>query len=178
MVYAENPWNTLLGALSLLDSVEKMEGRVRLQKMVYLLKCNGEPLFEDAQFRYRHFGPFSDDLASQVERAVEAGFIEEKVDKWGDGPYEVAYKYGLTPNGKIYRQGSHGLRPESVTLASDLMDEHWRTLELGATAAFLYEQREVPSESAIERAIELKLKCAPYRKRAEEIFRRVCRLAK
>jgi uncharacterized protein YwgA len=58
-------------------------GRTRLQKVAYLTQLAG--LGGDFAFEYRHYGPFSEDLASGMEIASGLGLVREEENRavWG-----------------------------------------------------------------------------------------------
>ena len=63
-------------------------GRTRLQKIAYLLKLSG--CDESFEFEYKHYGPFSRDVAQATDFASLAGvlFEEAKPTSWG-GTYSI-----------------------------------------------------------------------------------------
>ena len=66
-------------------------GKIRLQKMVYLLDQLGAN--SDLSFEYHHYGPYSDDLADAVEDDVIFGNIqEEQKRRLSDGVPYVVYR--------------------------------------------------------------------------------------
>lgn len=58
-------------------------GRTRLQKVAYLLELAG--LGHGFSFEYRHYGPYSEDLALASRNADLLGFLEEeeRPTSWG-----------------------------------------------------------------------------------------------
>src|SRR6516162_1905831 len=64
-------------------------GRVRLQKMFYLLDRIG--LGSELDYEYHYYGPYSAELTEQIKDAVAFGFIEETpARRASDGvPYSV-----------------------------------------------------------------------------------------
>ena len=66
-----------------------MYGRVRLQKMFYLLDRIG--LGSELDYEYHYYGPYSAELTEQIKDAVAFGFIEETpARRASDGvPYSV-----------------------------------------------------------------------------------------
>ena len=52
-------------------------GKVRLQKLVYLLEQLG--LISGYSFEYRHYGPYSEELADQVEDDVVFGRLTASI---------------------------------------------------------------------------------------------------
>src|SRR3546814_13860554 len=65
------------------DAGGELVGRTRLQKVAYLTQLAG--FADDFQFDYRHFGPFSEELAEAMEIAAGLRFVveEERHTEWG-----------------------------------------------------------------------------------------------
>lgn len=141
-------------------------GRIRLQKMVYLLDQLG--MNSGYSFDYHHYGPYSSDLASDVD--IEAAFGSLKEDtrrRMSDGvPYSVFSYPGQSDVGD--RVGD--LAMNAVREACNKMGQYSATvLELAATINWLskFEKLEdwrkelivrkssKASESRIEEAMEL-----------------------
>lgn len=106
----------------------KLVGRTRLQKISYLMQLAGYP--GGFEFEYRHYGPFSEDLAEAIEIASGLGLVEEEVRRaeWG-GKYSVYRATDRTPLSE-----DNGRARFAATAAEIGAIE----LELAATAAFLY----------------------------------------
>lgn len=68
-----------LAVARLVGSLEKIEGRKRLQKIVHLLKSKGYPEF-DQEFSLHYYGPFSRQLAAQIDFLRQIELIEELED--------------------------------------------------------------------------------------------------
>lgn len=109
------------------DAGGELVGRTRLQKVAFLLSLAE---FDDSfTFEYRHYGPFSEDLADAIEIASILGPIheEERVADWG-GRYSV---YTLTQEvAPPDEQRSAFVRKAKEINAVEL--------ELAATAAYLF----------------------------------------
>lgn len=110
------------------DAGGSLVGRTRLQKVAYLAQLAG--FGEEFDFEYRHYGPFSEDLARGIEIASGLGLVaeEERRADWG-GKYSVYRATNHTPLG-IDPRRERFLRAAKETDAVEL--------ELAATAAFLY----------------------------------------
>ena len=112
------------------DAGGELVGRTRLQKVVYLSQLAG---FEkDFDFEYRHYGPFSADLADAMEIATGLRLAkeEEHTTDWG-GWYS------------IFKTGDLGLI--DIPIDAQRVDFLVETsgidaieLELAATAAFFF----------------------------------------
>ena len=108
------------------DADGRVVGRTRLQKIGYLLSACG--LEDTFTFHYKHYGPFSRELAEAVSFAELAGIVTEtsKEASWG-GNYSIFDLVGeATPSTSVKSQ----LIQEACSVNSVV-------LELAATAAFL-----------------------------------------
>jgi hypothetical protein len=116
----------LIAARLVRDAGGQLVGRTRLQKVAYLTQLAG--FADDFQFEYRHYGPFSDDLAQGMEIASAFGDVveEERRADWG-GRYSIYRIQGAaTP--------PDDPRAAFVRRAAQIGAIE---LELAATAAFL-----------------------------------------
>jgi hypothetical protein len=70
------------------DTGGRLVGRTKLQKVAYLLELAG--LGAGFQFEYRHYGPYSEDLADAMQLAVAFDLVSEEERKadWG-GTYSI-----------------------------------------------------------------------------------------
>jgi uncharacterized protein len=108
------------------DAGGRIVGRTRLQKISYLLELSG--LGEGFNFSYRHYGPYSEDLARSADYAVSLGIIkeEEQPASWG-GVYSI---YSASMAQPVNESSRSKLIQEAAS--ADSIE-----LELAATAAFL-----------------------------------------
>ena len=109
------------------DAGGRIVGRTRLQKIAYLLELAGAG--SGFPFEYRHYGPYSEALASAAKIAAMFGKVEEeeRPASWG-GSYSI-----FTASSSR----SHDEVPGRVALAREAVDADPIELELAATAAFL-----------------------------------------
>ena len=109
------------------DAGGKVIGRTRLQKIAYLLEVTS--LGEGFSFEYRHYGPYSEQLADAVSTASVFGVIkeEERPTNWG-GSYSIFTCSLVTPTNE------NSLRSQLISTASNADPI---ALELAATAIFL-----------------------------------------
>jgi len=112
----------------------KVDGRKKLQKMVYLAQQLGWRFTED--FKYHLYGPFSEQLANEIEEMKAFGFVTEnrRVGR---------YSCSLTQQGEAlidkYPDSSGSAWFKSFV--ADLNKHDARTLELMATVLFLVKCR-------------------------------------
>lgn len=147
------------------DAGGKIVGRTRLQKIAYLLELSG--LGDGFDFEYKHYGPFSEDLAIAVRNAGLLGFVheEERPTSW-DGFYSIFTADGVSEN---------ELRDRRNILARTAAAADPVELELAATAAFL--ASEGKSEPWLEVAKRKPEKSDGRRLRsAKDLYRRLCEL--
>jgi hypothetical protein len=111
------------------DAGGEIVGRTKLQKTFYLLTLAG---FE-GQFRfgYKHYGPFSEELAEAADLAAAFDVISElqKPASWG-GTYSV---YSAAP-------GELSAQPDRLRLTQEAARADAVLLELAATAAYLAQE--------------------------------------
>lgn len=119
----------------------RVVGRTRLQKIAYLLELGG--LGDGFSFEYRHYGPYSDDLAAAARKAGLLGLIDEEENPavWG-GFYSVF---------STDRAADDNVPPARAELARAAANADPIELELAATAAFLASESETPWEETAER---------------------------
>jgi uncharacterized protein YwgA len=143
----------------------RLVGRTRLQKVAYLTQLAGYA--KVFPFSYRHYGPYSEELAVGMEIARAVGLVqeEEKRAEWG-GRYSIYRVTDQTPAAED--QG----RARFVTEAAKIGAIE---LELAATAAFLYADEgikddpwEATAQLKPEKAAEGRLESA---KRAYHVLR-------
>jgi uncharacterized protein len=109
------------------DAGGKIVGRTRLQKIAYLLELAG--VGSGFSFEYRHYGPYSEELASAARMAAVIGLIEEeeRPASWG-GSYSVF---------TVKASRRNATHPSRIALAREAEAADPIELELAATAAFL-----------------------------------------
>lgn len=109
------------------DAGGHIVGRTRLQKIAYILEAAG--LGAGFPFRYKHYGPYSEQLADAAQTARIVGMLREQetLATWG-GLYSTYYS--LLP--QDFRGPDARRR-----VAQELVNADAVELELAATALFL-----------------------------------------
>lgn len=80
---------------------EKLTGKVRLQKVFYFLEQLG--LRSGFDYEYRHYGPFSAELAETTEIAKALGLIEESLEfRTSDGARYSVFRTSASPSAEAY----------------------------------------------------------------------------
>jgi uncharacterized protein YwgA len=105
----------------------QLVGRTRLQKVAYLTQLAG--FGTTFPFSYRHYGPYSEELATGMELARAMGFVEEdeKRAEWG-GRYSIYRTTDRTPP---------AVDQDRARFVAEVSKIGAIELELAATAAFL-----------------------------------------
>lgn len=150
-----------------------VKGRIRVQKLAYLIKRLGDTDLTAADFTYHHYGPYSREVSGALQDAVVFGLLSEHVEHFSQG--SVHYSYALTREGEQWaEQTDAGRTPIHKRAMEFLKGAHWRALELGATVAYLQDREGVRDrDEAFERALELKPNCQRYRKEATDILKKL-----
>ncbi len=125
------------------DAGGQIVGRTKLQKIAFLLELTG--LGDGFRFEYRHYGPYSEDLANAINVAGAFGLVdeEERPATWG-GMYSI---YSATPDAGLRAKGQRSDFAEKAAQFGSI------ELELAATAAYLYaiENHSDPWEETVRR---------------------------
>lgn len=109
------------------DAGGRIVGRTRLQKVAYLLSITG--LENGLPFAYKHYGPYSEDLATAARDADLLGLLSETEQQASWGGIYSTYVVSVQPDANIHPARS---RLATEAAAADAVE-----LELAATAAFL-----------------------------------------
>jgi len=130
-----------------IDACEGIDGRVKMQKIIYLLRAMGYSLpFDD--FTIRQHGPFSRAVACCTDVLKEAVFVEEdreRLDETAGGKPVFQYNYTIRKEiAPLVREHFEVRGPDAAPpldeVATFLKQQHRAVLEVAATRLFL--QRE------------------------------------
>ena len=112
------------------DAGGELIGRTRLQKTTYLTQLAG--FSKDFVFGYKHYGPYSEELAEAIEIAAGLSIVneDERRADWG-GRYSI-YRFG---GEELVDCPENADRQSFIRAAARIGSIE---LELAATAAFLY----------------------------------------
>ena len=139
------------GAFYILEIMEKLstiEGRKKLQKMVYLLESSENEI--PFKYSYHHYGPYSAQLQEEVDFLVGQFFLQE-IRQNGK------YIYKITDRGREFKKELEGINDISLSdeLLYRLNSKNSQFLEVVSTYAFLIEAGYEKS-NAREKTLELK----------------------
>jgi uncharacterized protein YwgA len=109
------------------DAGGQIVGRTRLQKIAFVLEAAG--LGSGFPFRYKHYGPYSEQLTAASQRARVLGVMREieSVAAWG----------GVYSTFTATMPQDSNLDPARRRLAQEMVNADAVELELAATALFL-----------------------------------------
>lgn len=129
--------------VELLRIAGKIEGRKKLQKMVYILKNLGANFKEDFYFHY--YGPYSDVLTIELEELKLINVVKEDVKEYDN--YFPTYTYELN----IDDVGVKGDLENYKEVIHRLNRENSRFLELVATIMYFKEEKKYEKEDIIRK---------------------------
>jgi hypothetical protein len=124
------------------DAGGRVVGRTRLQKMAFILEAGG--LGSGFPFKYKHYGPYSEELSNASRTAAILGLLNETESpaSWG-GSFSI-FEVSLPPDPNIAESRR---RIAQETVRADAVE-----LELAATALFLFLARIGTSDAWSETA--------------------------
>lgn len=143
------------------DAGGRIVGRTKLQKVSFFLEM--AKLGDGFNFKYKHYGPFSEELATATEDAVALRDISEKVypASWGGFYSDFSLATPEAPDGPL----------ERLNLAKTAAESDSVELELAATALFLSNEFKDPWAETARRKPE---KADGNRlSKAKELYRRL-----
>ncbi len=119
-----NNFKEILALIKLADN--KIEGRIKFQKSVYILKNHGVNFTE--KFTYHYFGPYSFDLQLEIEELIYQGRVKEE----SSNPY--IYKI----DEEFIDEIDENILKDKEKLIRHLVKQDASDLELLATIYYLF----------------------------------------
>lgn len=145
-----------------------LEGRLRVQKLMYLLQRKGVRALEPVFFEYHRYGPFSTEVVDMLNEGVRSRIVEEHRES--DGDWEK-YTYRPEINASRY---ANKVDSQTRAVVAEVLDAcrgaHWRTLELAATSDFLRRADDLDWNAAVEAALTRKPACKPWEREARRLL--------
>lgn len=148
--------------LDVIDGLDSIKGRKKLQKVVYLMELKGADI--PYKYNYHHYGPYSPQLQEEINFLVRQNFLTESKENG-------TYVYSITELGREFKKT---IKDETDTLAmkellDDLNSKSPQFLELVSTYAFLLEGG-YDKIKAREKTLELKPHLGAEMDKAIEFF--------
>jgi len=138
--------------VAVVQRCRRLHSRLKVQKIFYILKSLGYPVPE--RFEYRHYGPYSDDLAADLRSAVNAAYLKEEltqVEVEEDEEPHRRYDYSAGQRGSDFITHQFASDPtlaaiadEMARVAEELNASRPLQLELVATLMFLQDENVRP----------------------------------
>jgi uncharacterized protein YwgA len=138
-----------------------LQGRVRIQKIMYLLRRSHPPLLEGVNFFYHHYGPFSSEVANSVSSALSWRVLEQRIESFDEEMQRYEYRRG-TGAASSAEPLDDTSRQIVTRLVNLVQNQHWRTLELAATVDFLEQSEQLSRAHALAKALQLKPACEHF----------------
>lgn len=117
--------------LMLTDTLKKVNGRTRFQKLMFLVQKKTESQkIEGLDFKYEIYlyGPFSRELSSAIDDLVDKGYLEEQKTETNLG--YTKYVYRLTGKGRkllAFAEGRKLLSASVQHAISEVVDDYGET---------------------------------------------------
>ena len=109
------------------EIAKKVEGRIKLQKVIYILQTKGLVNFE-LDYKYALYGPYSQDLQLQIDYLTIIGFLKETGKT--NYTYEVNNKFPIPINVEDDIN-------ENKSFIEELLNKESQLLELTSTIYYL-----------------------------------------
>ncbi|PIC64728.1 hypothetical protein CSV79_05035 [Sporosarcina sp. P13] len=129
----------------------EVNGRKKMQKMVYILKKMNFPFVE--KYELHMYGPYSEELTLRVEELCEMGFLAERFED--KGSYKQ-YCYQVTDEGSMFLNTAEEPRTQLSDCIERLNSKSSRFLELVSTLLF-FDQLDKEQQIAKVRIVKNKL---------------------
>ncbi len=110
----------------ILSLADKIEGRTRMQKIVFLIQQKIKNKNIDYEFKPFDFGPFSDVLCDVIKNLSENGLLEERVTTSASG-MSTKYVYRITEKGlNEFRNISKSMqfKQDELNVAKEIINEN------------------------------------------------------
>lgn len=140
--------------MSALRSVPYLQGRIKVQKILYLSNLCGWNCIKD--YRYYNFGPYSDAVTTDLETFKTNGWVMEQ-------PYGAGHSYSLTDRGQRIADSLAAKmdNPKLIRMTRELVESlnnySSDDLEIMATLVFINRsERSLSKPDLISRVVELK----------------------
>ena len=127
--------------LTMINEAGNVAGRIKLQKIIYILKNKG--ISFDEKFRYHYYGPYSQDLQLEIEELVDREFlIEESANP---------YIYKIKQQDSFHKVSDIVDNGDLIRL---LNKKDYRELELVSTIYFLQNEG-IKNKNAIKKKMQI-----------------------
>lgn len=127
--------------MQLFKIARKIEGRIKLQKVIFILQEKNLIDFELC-YKYALYGPYSEELQIEIEYLTRIGFLKESLTEEG-------YAYELNESFPIKIQANSDIELNR-SLIEKLLDKESQLLEVTSTIYYLkshkYKDEAIPNK--------------------------------
>lgn len=133
------------------ENNEPVQGRTRLQKMVFLLQQRTPDWkIPEYQFEAYDYGPFSKSLYDDLDNLIERNLVEENREEFDQD--KILYEYNLTEKGKkAVRLITDEQEWEELILRADEIKSQFNRMELAEVLDFVYTEYPQFAENSVLR---------------------------
>jgi uncharacterized protein YwgA len=170
MTSFENLRSSLAALVAIVRGHDPLHGRVRLQKLAYLLQQMRFTPLEHVHFAYHHYGPYSDQLAGVLDQAVASGLVKEHEHTTAEQRRQFTYQVDEDHGDLPYLDLGDEEQRTLLAFHRATKPAHWRTLELAATVVYLERHSQLARDTALARALRLKPACAEFQDKATQLL--------
>ncbi|WP_110928286.1 YwgA family protein [Bacillus massiliglaciei] len=117
--------------INAISTAGEINGRKKLQKIVFIAKKLSFPFQEKFQFHF--YGPYSEELTLRIEELCDMGYLNEVKEKKA-GYYQ--YCYSITESGKDFLSMHEMDMPHLEDCLNDMNGQNARFLELVSTVLY------------------------------------------
>lgn len=134
------------------EDEEPVEGRTRLQKLMFLiqkrLEEQGEQLSWGYQFRPYDYGPFAKELYDDLDRLRRRDFVAEREQRLDDDV--IQYDYVLTPKGeKCIRERLGEPHLEGLAETAEAVKDDFNDIPLQQLIDYVYSEYPEYAENSV-----------------------------
>jgi len=157
-------FNDYFKLAKLFSCCNNFEGRKKVQKIVYILKEMGYPFNE--RFDFHFYGPYSQELALEIEALSYMGILKEGKKDVGDWSQ---YTYQITEEGQKWADLCKEEELKNIRDIVEILNEQSaKNLELIATILYF---KNLPKNEIIQKIHDLKSDKNYSEKEIEEAFK-------
>lgn len=147
MMPDKNTPSVLLAERIIKDAGGEVTGRIRLQKIVFLMSEMGflRDMAEPLSFNYHHYGPYSEAFAEGLDYCAENNLLEEETKKagWGSEYYIYRLPQRESEQENLSAESADGgneAKQQEKAFVQIAKERSSVLLELAATALYLYKR--------------------------------------
>jgi|AntDeeMinimDraft_4_1070355.scaffolds.fasta_scaffold00240_3 uncharacterized protein YwgA len=138
----------LLGA----EDEEPVEGRTRLQKLMFLIQKRmeeqGDPLDWGYPFQAYDYGPFAKELYDDLDQLRRRGLVEEREQHLDDDV--IQYDYVLTSKGREFvREELEDRRPDGLAETTEAIKDDFNDVSLQKLIDYVYTEYPEYAENSV-----------------------------